>query len=236
MNIQQIQTYLATKVAIVRDKIAKLGGMVKKLSPETAVMVVGIGVILSLALGQQTVNLLRENIRLSSDLLQMQLDHKVDILKLQREVEELKITTKTQDVTIRTLQNETRWVREQEPVSRASGVRGWTAIMKVTNYTAHPLECGRAIDDPDFGRTASGYLLTNKDVYKSVAVDPRIIPLGSTVIIHHPKLGNIVAIARDTGSAVKGFHIDLFVSLLDRQRAFAWGVQELKVTVIRKNG
>ncbi len=60
-----------------------------------------------------------------------------------------------------------------------------------------------------------GHTLTE---LKSIAVDPRIIPLGSTIYI--PQAANVVVdgkplsgifYAHDIGSAVKGKHIDIFV-------------------------
>ena len=54
-----------------------------------------------------------------------------------------------------------------------------------------------------------------------VAVDPRVIPLGSTVWLE----GLGVFLAADTGSAVYGNRIDVFVH--DYHRAINWGVQYL---------
>ena len=58
-----------------------------------------------------------------------------------------------------------------------------------------------------------------------VAVDPRVIPLGSWVWISG--LGTFLA--ADTGSLVKGAHLDVFS--LSYQEAIAWGVQRLQVVV-----
>ena len=58
------------------------------------------------------------------------------------------------------------------------------------------------------GITASGRRVTP---YVSCAVDPAVIPLGSTIMIEHN--GDMVYLrADDTGSAVKGNHIDLAVT------------------------
>ena len=58
------------------------------------------------------------------------------------------------------------------------------------------------------GITASGRRVT---LYVSCAVDPAVIPLGSTIMIEHN--GEMVYLrADDTGSAVKGNHIDLAVT------------------------
>jgi len=58
-----------------------------------------------------------------------------------------------------------------------------------------------------------------------VAVDPAVIPLGSTVWVQG--LGTFLA--TDTGSLVRGAHLDVFN--LSYQDALAWGVQERTVLV-----
>jgi 3D (Asp-Asp-Asp) domain-containing protein len=68
-----------------------------------------------------------------------------------------------------------------------------------TYYT--PASSGRSPNDPAYGRTATGVLVT----YGIVAVDPTVIPLGTRMFI--PGYG--YAIAADTGGAVKGYIIDL---------------------------
>lgn len=69
------------------------------------------------------------------------------------------------------------------------------------------------------GITASGRRVTP---YVSCAVDESIIPLGSTIMIEHN--GEMVYLrADDTGSAVKGNHIDLAVTTHDE--ALSLGVK-----------
>jgi 3D (Asp-Asp-Asp) domain-containing protein len=58
-----------------------------------------------------------------------------------------------------------------------------------------------------------------------VAVDPAVIPLGSTVWVQG--LGTFLA--TDTGSLVRGAHLDVFC--LSYQDALNWGVQERSVLV-----
>ena len=61
------------------------------------------------------------------------------------------------------------------------------------------------------------------------AVDPTVIPYGKTVYI---KDGQeiIEALSVDTGGAIKGKHIDLYVKSLDE--AYDWGVRQLEVGVV----
>lgn len=65
----------------------------------------------------------------------------------------------------------------------------------------NPASSGRAPSDPAYGRTANGSIVT----YGIVAVDPRVIPLGTKLFI--PGYG--YAVAADTGGAVQGYIIDL---------------------------
>ncbi|MCQ4935643.1 MULTISPECIES: G5 and 3D domain-containing protein [Anaerotignum] len=85
---------------------------------------------------------------------------------------------------------------------------------KVTAYTPFDAGCN--------GITATGTTAT-KGV---VAVDPRVIPLGSKVYV--PGYG--VATAEDTGGAIKGNRID--VCYETKNEAFSWGVQNVTVYVL----
>jgi 3D (Asp-Asp-Asp) domain-containing protein len=85
----------------------------------------------------------------------------------------------------------------------------WTGTARVTMYTCYELGGCNA--------TRSGIW-----PYEGVvAVDPSVIPLGSTVWID----GLGVFLAADTGSLVYGNRIDVFVH--DYRRALQWGVQYL---------
>jgi len=70
--------------------------------------------------------------------------------------------------------------------------------MEATAYEPSPISCGPHAN----GITATGM----RAVYGVVAVDPRVIPLGSRLYVE----GYGYAIAADTGSAIKGNRIDLF--------------------------
>lgn len=73
------------------------------------------------------------------------------------------------------------------------------------------------------GLTASGYQIQGTGD-KVIAVDPNVIPMGSTVYI--PGYGT--AIARDTGGAIQGNIIDLNMSTAE---AVQWGRQTVTITV-----
>lgn len=70
-------------------------------------------------------------------------------------------------------------------------------VMEATAYDPGPRSCGKFAD----GRTSTGM----RAGYGVVAVDPRVIPMGSRLYIE----GYGFAIAGDRGSAIKGHKIDL---------------------------
>lgn len=94
----------------------------------------------------------------------------------------------------------------------------------LTAYTAGMESTGKRPGDPAYGITYSGIKATEG---RTVAVDPRIIPLGSTVYID----GIGVRTAEDTGSAIQGARIDVFMNDLLQARSF--GVKKnIKVYVL----
>jgi 3D (Asp-Asp-Asp) domain-containing protein len=63
-----------------------------------------------------------------------------------------------------------------------------------------------------------------------IAVDPRVIPLGSRVYIQYPDGHGEYAIAEDTGGAIKGNRID--VAKWSVKEAEDFGIQKVKVSVV----
>lgn len=88
---------------------------------------------------------------------------------------------------------------------------------KLTFYTPDPAENG------GYGVTATGKSLS-ENVWKAIAVDPRVIPLGSTVYIE----GFGTFTAEDTGGAIKGNRIDVLVNYGE---ANALGIQYANVYI-----
>jgi len=76
------------------------------------------------------------------------------------------------------------------------------------------------------GITATGINLKENPNAKVISVDPSIIPLGSKVYVE----GYGEAIAGDTGGAIKGNRIDVFVP--SQQDAIDFGVKQLKVKIL----
>ena len=90
--------------------------------------------------------------------------------------------------------------------------------VKATAYTASCEGCS--------GITATGINIKANPNEKVIAVDPSVIPLGSKVYVE----GYGEATAADTGGAIKGNRIDVFIP--SEQDAINFGVKQLKVTIL----
>lgn len=83
----------------------------------------------------------------------------------------------------------------------------------LTAYTAGAESTGKTPSHPEYGITYSG---VRAEEGRTVAVDPKVIPLGSTVYIE----GVGIRKAEDTGSAIKGSKIDVFMNDVGEARTF----------------
>lgn len=90
--------------------------------------------------------------------------------------------------------------------------------MTATAYTASCAGCS--------GITATGINLKANPNQKVISVDPTVIPLGSKVWVE----GYGEAIAGDTGGAIKGNVIDIFIPT--KQEALNWGRKTVKVKIL----
>ncbi len=102
-------------------------------------------------------------------------------------------------------------------VSRGQESSAKEFYVGATAYTANCNGCS--------GRTATGLNLLVNPNAKVIAVDPRIIPLGSKVYVE----GYGYAIASDTGGAIRGYRIDVFFS--SKADAYRWGNRKVKIKV-----
>jgi len=76
--------------------------------------------------------------------------------------------------------------------------------------------------------TATGTTVRrNPDGYSTVAVDPRVIPLGTKLYIE----GYGLAIAEDTGGAIVGNKVDVYVNSYDE--AVNWGRRQVNVYILK---
>ena len=95
---------------------------------------------------------------------------------------------------------------------------------KLTAYCACEKCCGKWAD----GITYSGTVAT---AGRTIAVDPDVIPLGSTVLVHFDdEIGSHVFIAEDIGVGVNEKKIDIFFD--SHADALEFGVQSGEVFVV----
>ncbi|MFD1928048.1 3D domain-containing protein [Sporosarcina siberiensis] len=87
-----------------------------------------------------------------------------------------------------------------------------------TAYTAFCKGCS--------GVTSTGIDLRANPNQKVIAVDPKVIPLGSRVWVE----GYGEAIAGDIGGAIKGNKIDVFIP--NTKRALIWGNKTVKIKIL----
>ena len=97
---------------------------------------------------------------------------------------------------------------------------GQEMTVTATAYTANCEGCS--------GTTATGIDLNANPDKKVIAVDPAVIPLGSTVEVE----GYGTAVAGDTGGAIKGNKIDVFIP--SKSEAVNWGRKDVKIKVLDK--
>lgn len=64
-----------------------------------------------------------------------------------------------------------------------------------------------------------------------IAVDPKVIPLGSRLYLQYPDGHGEYAVAEDTGGAIKGNRID--IAMMDRGKATEFGIKDVKVYVVK---
>jgi 3D (Asp-Asp-Asp) domain-containing protein/cell division protein FtsB len=105
--------------------------------------------------------------------------------------------------------------------------------MIATAYDLSTESCGKSPSNPNYGITRSGKRAVER---LTVAVDPSFIPLGTKLSIIFPdpyKYLNGVYEAMDTGGAVKGNIIDIFLGENERDLCDEFGRRKVKVSIIR---
>jgi 3D (Asp-Asp-Asp) domain-containing protein len=106
-------------------------------------------------------------------------------------------------------------------------------VMRATAYDLTVESCGKRRGHPEYGITRSGTRATKG---RTVAVDPDTIPLGSKLYIKFPEKYRRLDgtyLAEDTGSAVKGDIIDIFLGE-EEDEVDIFGIQKVTVYVTRK--
>ncbi|MEH7075114.1 3D domain-containing protein [Neobacillus drentensis] len=94
-----------------------------------------------------------------------------------------------------------------------------TITVSATAYTANCRNCS--------GITALGLNLKKNPKLKVISVDPKVIKLGTKVYVE----GYGYAIAGDTGGAIRGKKIDIFVP--SYKKAIQWGRRTVKVQILK---
>ena len=95
-------------------------------------------------------------------------------------------------------------------------IKGRQMKVKASAYTGSPAEGGDMT-----------YLGTKCREGYTIAVDPKVIPLGTKVYI--PQFGKVF-VAEDTGSAIKGKKIDIFMNSYNA--AIKWGIREIDIIIL----
>ncbi|WP_026582794.1 LysM peptidoglycan-binding domain-containing protein [Bacillus sp. J33] len=115
---------------------------------------------------------------------------------------------------------ETAKPEESKPAAEAATEETSQKVftMEATAYTANCEGCS--------GITATGINLKENPNQKVISVDPSVIPLGTKVHVE----GYGEAIAGDTGGAIKGNKIDIFIP--SKEDAVNFGRQTVKVTIL----
>lgn len=129
------------------------------------------------------------------------------------------------------LEEEERMVQEAIDTGRKFNVI-------VTAYDLSVESCGKSPSHPAYGRTATGSNLAGHSLEsaRTIAVDPNVIPLGSEVRLefHDSYMQQYDGIYRaaDTGGAINGNVIDLFVGENASDLAMKIGRRSATITIL----
>ena len=122
-----------------------------------------------------------------------------------------------------TIDNLIEWLQANENVSFSGEIpEELVSYMCLGNFEiTHYCACTKCCGKNAQGITASGKRVEEN---KTIAVDPKVIPLGTKVYINGHEYE-----AQDTGSAIKGNKIDIYVA--DHEEALKLGVKYADVYV-----
>jgi len=129
-------------------------------------------------------------------------------------------------------------VVKSKPVKISSFKTG-TMTFRISAYDLSVQSCGKSRKAKGFGRTCSGFNLANKSRTSAmtVAADLRVFKLGTRIFIKFSgarlQKYNGVYTVRDTGGAVRGKRLDLFMGDGAHNEAMRFGVQTGNVRVVK---
>lgn len=117
---------------------------------------------------------------------------------------------------------------KKQVVAKGSKIEGPVVPSRGQIEAKRVMTCQATAYLPTGNKTATGTVPRqgSNSNYGTIAVDPSVIPLGTKVYIE----GYGFAIAEDTGGAVKGNIIDLFMT--SRSAAINWGRRSVKVYIL----
>lgn len=152
-------------------------------------------------------------------------DLKNTVLKLQKEVQSKQELIDAQ----------AKKEKERMAVSPTRGQSSRTNIFTATAYDLSFASCGKEPSHPQYGISASGVDLKGKSLDdRFIAVDPKVIKLGSVVHIeffepYQHLTGYYTAV--DTGGAIKGKRVDIFFGSGDvSQEVKNFGRRQVRIT------
>lgn len=165
---------------------------------------------------------------------------KAQSIAYERQLQETQAAMTEYDARIQDLQIENDTLRRtveelRREVSRGNA-RAFT--VEVTAYDLSEASCNKGASHPSYGITASGMSLEGHtwESARAIAVDPSVIPLGAQVRIKFddPEWQYLdgVYTAVDTGGAINGNRIDLFMGEGAHAEAMAFGRRTAKVVIL----
>lgn len=111
----------------------------------------------------------------------------------------------------------------QEPAEELTALGEY----RVTYYCACPKCCGKSETDPAYGITATGTKATEG---RTVAVDPRVIPYGSELLVRYSDGTETRLVAEDCGGAIKGRRLDIYMA--SHEAALVEGVKTAEIYIV----
>ena len=208
-NVSEYDREMLQELEDTQNEIKKEGDTLKKQQEELADM-------------QEQVNATRTELENEISSKSSELEKYKDQLQAAKEAEALLAQQKAAEEAARQAQQNAAQDAQQGSSGSGSGgsnvsTDGKQSLgrFKITHYCS----CFYCTGSWGGSHTASGTVPT---AGRTIAVDPSVIPLGSQVIIN----GHVYT-AEDTGGAIKGNKIDIFVS--DHATALAYGVYYAEV-------
>ncbi len=100
---------------------------------------------------------------------------------------------------------------------------------KITHYCPCKKCCGKSESSPWYGITATGTKATEG---RTIAVDPKVIPYGTDVLVRYEDGTEHIYTAEDCGGAIKKNRIDVFMD--SHQAALVEGVKHAEVYIVKE--